>query len=76
MPAVKHTAVLCSNKDKGAVTRKVCKSGCIGCRKCEKVCPSEAIKVVNNVAVIDYEKCVDCGACAENCTTKCITVNS
>ena len=69
MPAIKHTAVLCSNKDKGAVTRKVCKSGCIGCRKCEKVCPNEAIKVINNVAVIDYEKCTDCGTCAENCTT-------
>ncbi len=72
MPDIKHTAVLCSNKDKGAYTRKVCTSGCIGCRKCVKVCPEQAIQVINNVAVIDYEKCVDCGACADNCTTKCI----
>ncbi len=72
IPAAKHTAVLCSNKDKGAVTRKVCKSGCIGCRKCEKVCPAGAVKVVNNVAVIDCGKCKDCGLCAENCTTNCI----
>lgn len=76
MPLVKNTAVLCSNKDKGALTRKVCKSGCIGCRKCEKVCPAGAIKVINNVAVIDYSKCEDCGACAENCTTKCIKVKN
>lgn len=74
MPDIKHTAVLCSNKDKGASTRKVCKSGCIGCRKCEKVCPEGAIKVVNNVAVIDYEKCIDCGTCAENCTTNGIKI--
>ncbi len=74
VPDVKKVVVKCSNRDKGAVTRKVCQSGCIGCKKCEKVCPSGAIKVADNVAVIDYEKCTDCGACAENCTTHCITV--
>ncbi|MBQ1944177.1 MAG: 4Fe-4S binding protein, partial [Ruminococcus sp.] len=26
----------------------------------------------DNVAVIDYEKCTDCGACAKACTTQCI----
>ena len=72
VPDVKKTVVLCSNRDKGAVTRKVCSAGCIGCKKCEKVCPSGAVKVTDNVAVIDYEKCTDCGACAESCTTKCI----
>lgn len=66
--------VACSNRDKGAATRKVCDIGCIGCRKCEKACPSGAIKVTDNVARIDYEKCTGCGACAEVCTTKCITV--
>ena len=70
VPDIKNFAVLCSNKDKGAVTRKVCKRGCIGCRKCEKVCPADAIKVIDNVAVIDYEKCTNCGACVENCTTQ------
>ena len=74
VPDVKKVYVACSNRDKGAATRKVCSSGCIGCKKCEKVCPSGAIKVTDNVAVIDYEKCTDCGACAENCTTKCIRV--
>ncbi len=60
VPDVKKTVVLCSNRDKGAVTRKVCSAGCIGCKKCEKVCPSGAVKVTDNVAVIDYEKCTDC----------------
>ena len=59
VPDVKKTVVACSNRDKGAATRKVCSSGCIGCRKCERVCPSGAIKVKDNVAVIDYEKCTD-----------------
>lgn len=68
--------VTCSNKDKGAVTRKVCSNGCIGCKKCERVCPSKAITVIDNVAVIDYSKCTKCGLCAENCTTNCIKVIS
>ena len=72
VPDVKKTVVACSNRDKGAATRKVCSSGCIGCRKCERVCPSGAIKVKDNVAVIDYEKCTDCGSCAAACTTGCI----
>lgn len=59
--------VACSNRDKGALTRKVCDIGCIGCRMCEKVCPHGAIRVTDNVAVIDHEKCDSCGLCAEKC---------
>lgn len=78
MDDVERVIVACSNKDKGALTRKVCKNGCIGCKKCEKVCSSGAIKVENNVAVIDYSKCPDCedfGACARECTTGCIMIS-
>lgn len=74
---VEKVVVTCSNRDKGAVTRKVCSNGCIGCKKCERVCKSGAIKVVDNVAVIDYSKCNDCedfGICAKNCTTGCIKI--
>ena len=74
VPAVAGVFVECSNRDKGAVTRKVCSNGCIGCKKCEKLCPNEAIKVVDNVARIDYSRCTGCGACAEGCTTHCITL--
>lgn len=75
---VERVVVTCSNKDKGALTRKVCSNGCIGCKKCEKVCPMGAITVKDNVAVIDYDKCTDCtdfGVCAKNCTTGCILVS-
>ncbi len=78
MDDIERVVVTCSNKDKGAITRKVCKNGCIGCKKCEKVCTSGAIKVENNVAVIDYSKCPDCddfGACARACTTGCIMIS-
>ncbi len=70
------TAVLCSNKDKGAVTRKKCAVGCIACHKCEKECPAQAIVIENNLSIIDYAKCVDCGHCAEVCPVHCISLCS
>ncbi|MBR3686183.1 MAG: RnfABCDGE type electron transport complex subunit B [Clostridia bacterium] len=70
--AASRVKVLCSNHDKGAVTRKACANGCIACGKCERTCPNGAIKVEHNLAVIDYEKCTGCGECAEACPVKCI----
>ena len=64
--------VACSNHDKGALVRKYCANGCIGCMKCQKTCPAGAIKVENNLAVIDYTLCTGCGACAEVCPVHCI----
>ena len=67
-----RTAVTCSNKDKGAITRKSCSNGCIGCGKCVRTCPEGAIALVENLAVINYNKCVSCGKCAEVCPVHCI----
>lgn len=64
--------VVCSNKDKGAVARKVCDVSCIACGKCVKACNYDAVKVENNLSRIDPEKCVACGACVEQCPTGCI----
>jgi len=73
VPAASRIAVLCSSKDKGAVTKKACSVGCIGCKKCEKTCKFGAITVSDNVATIDYSKCVGCGECASVCMTGCLT---
>lgn len=62
----------CSSTDKGAVTKSYCKVGCIGCRICEKNCPSGAITVTANVASINYDLCTGCGICAEKCPRKII----
>ena len=61
--------VSCVNKDKGAAARKACKAACIGCSKCAKVCPFEAITVENNLAYIDFTKCKLCKKCVAECPT-------
>lgn len=65
-------AVQCNSKDKGKEVMSVCKSGCIGCGICVKQCEFDAVKVENNIAVIDGEKCQGCGKCAEKCPKKII----
>ncbi len=72
VPQETAVAVYCSNKDKGADARKLCKNACIACKKCEKACESGAITVIDNCAVIDYSKCTGCGKCAEGCPTGCL----
>ena len=46
---------------------KSCNYGCLGYGSCVKVCPFDAIHVVNGVAVVDKEKCKACGKCVEVC---------
>ncbi|MBR2352718.1 MAG: RnfABCDGE type electron transport complex subunit B [Alistipes sp.] len=64
--------VSCVSKDKGAVTMKACKAGCIGCGKCAKVCEFGAITVENNLAFIDSAKCRLCRKCVAECPTAAI----
>ena len=72
VPASKRVAVQCSNRDKGPTVKKVCAAGCIGCSLCVKQCEADAITVTGNLAHVDYEKCVQCGKCAEKCPSKVI----
>lgn len=46
---------------------KSCNSGCLGFGTCAKVCPFDAIRIVNGIAVVDKEKCRACGQCIEVC---------
>ena len=73
-PGSTRGVVRCSSRDKGALVRKACSTGCIGCMKCTKVCEYDAIHVDNALAEIDPEKCTGCGLCADNCPTECITI--
>lgn len=68
-PAKNKVVVQCNSKDTGAKVRKACTNGCIGCKKCEKACKFEAVKIENNLAMIDPDKCKNCGLCAKECPT-------
>jgi electron transport complex, RnfABCDGE type, B subunit len=46
---------------------KSCNYGCLGYGSCVKVCPFDAIHVVDGVAVVDKEACKACGKCVEVC---------
>jgi ferredoxin len=59
--------VTCMNMDKGAEAMKICASSCIACKKCQNACGSDAVHVGNNVAYINPDACVLCGACFEAC---------
>ena len=46
---------------------KSCNYGCLGYGSCVKVCPFDAIHVVNGIAVVDKEACKACGKCVAAC---------
>jgi len=46
---------------------KACLNGCLGLGTCIANCKFDAIKIINGVAAVDYEKCTACGACASAC---------
>lgn len=71
-PKNRRIYVGCRNEDKGHITKKACDVGCIGCAKCFKVCPHEAITVDNNLAFINDEACKLCRKCVEVCPTSSI----
>jgi len=50
-----------------------CESGKSSCIGCAEVCSVGAIKRKNKV-VIDYKKCIGCGACVEACPNKALSL--
>ena len=46
---------------------KACRYGCFGFGSCAAACKFDAIHVVDGVAVVDKEKCTNCGACRAAC---------
>lgn len=72
IPASATYYVACSNHQKGKEVRELCTKGCIACGICVKQCEVGAITIVDNLATIDYTKCINCGKCAAKCPQRCI----
>jgi len=69
------TLDLTSVVDEGPKMAIVSEEICIGCCKCVKVCPTDAIvgaaKQIHNVI---REACTGCGSCVERCPTEAMTM--
>ncbi|MCF0201146.1 MAG: NADH-quinone oxidoreductase subunit NuoF [Bacteroidales bacterium] len=67
---------------KKLMSYEIDKEKCIGCGKCAKNCPAEAISKTDYIAaghklpsmVIDSTKCIKCGACISGCKFDAISV--
>lgn len=46
---------------------EILRDRCVGCGLCVKACPFGAISIAERKAVIDYDQCTVCGACASIC---------
>ena len=74
VPITAKVYIACSNCAKGGKeVRAFCKHGCIACGICAKICPEGAIELVDNLPVIDYQKCTGCKTCVAKCPSKCIS---
>lgn len=47
---------------------------CIGCSRCMKECPTEAIRIMGGKAIIQEHRCIDCGKCYEECPVQAVAI--
>ncbi len=62
---------------KDVVTLELTEGKCVGCGMCTIVCP-HAVFIMDkgHVRIENRDACMECGACAGNCPTEALTVNS
>jgi electron transport complex protein RnfB len=70
-PYTANVHVLCNSHDKGALVRKYCQIGCIGCHICKKTVP-DSYKIENFLAEVIYEHDTEAVEAIAKCPTKCI----
>lgn len=61
----------------GVTTLRFAPERCTGCRRCVEVCPHGVFAMVNGKAALaDRDRCMECGACRNNCESAAIEVRS
>ena len=59
------------------VTLQLDRERCNGCGMCVKVCPHAVFSMVENKAtIVGRDFCMECGACAMNCSEEAISVRA
>jgi NADH-quinone oxidoreductase subunit F len=68
-----HVKGICRTGTCKEMVKYVVTDDCIGCTKCAKACPVDAIPYTPyKIHVIDTDKCVMCGLCADECSFEAI----
>ncbi len=49
---------------------------CIKCGRCKKICPADAIEIVDNGAAFNTERCISCFCCMEVCPVDAIEMKT
>ena len=62
---------------KNVSTIKLTVEKCTGCGRCVEVCPAAVFEMHNKKAAItDKDRCIECGACANNCAFDALSVDA
>ena len=56
------------------MSAKVDPEKCSGCGACVDECPTDAIEMKDDKAVVNEDECVDCGACVDVCPCEAISL--
>jgi len=54
--------------------RETLNDKCVGCGNCIEICPAEAVKLEENIALIDNNWCIGCGVCVCRCPNDAIKI--
>jgi ferredoxin len=62
---------------RNVVTLALDEERCTGCLRCLEVCPRAVLaRAAKRVAIVDRDACIECGACARNCSAGAISVQA
>lgn len=62
-------------EDRVPLVARVDESQCIGCCRCYKVCPTDAlVGASKQIHAVVADACIACGKCVDVCPTECLTL--